>query len=151
MIKAHQESTQQATPYSDASPQPVIASRGWHASIRAGNANYRAARYQLALRCYREAVRQVDQQLADTAMNVPLLLAKAITLQNAAATYARLLDTDAAEQTYREIHVLLRGIAIDPQQPPGLRATALQQCRLTLWEWSALRETHADEENVIWH
>ena len=123
----------------------------WHSTIRKGNAHFEVGRYHPALSCYRHAADLLEQYLADMPLTAPLLLAKVITLQNAAATCARLYKEADADRTYREVHNLVRNIALDSSQPISLRTIALRQCRQTLSEWSAFRAGQSDEEGVTWH
>ena len=131
--------------------ESVTPGEDWHSSIKRGNAHFEVGRYHAALRWYRHAADLVEQYLADMTLTAPLLLAKVITLQNAAATRARLSEEASADSTYREVHSLVRDIALDPGQPLSLRALALRQCRQTLSEWSALRAGQSGEEGVTWH
>jgi len=141
-----QQDIQQAQPRESMAP-----GEDWHSTIKRGNAHFEIGRYQAALHWYRHAADLVEQYLADMTLTAPLLLAKVITLQNAAATCARLREEASADSTYREVHNLVRDIALDPAQPLSLRAIALRQCRQTLSEWSAFRAGQSAEEGVTWH
>ena len=131
--------------------EAALPGEDWHSTISKGNAHFEGGRYQAALRWYRQAADLVERCLGDMTLTAPLLLAKVITLQNAAATWARLCEDTAADRTYREVHDLVRAIALDPGQPLSLRAIALRQCRQTLSEWSAFRGGYPEEEGVTWH
>ncbi|MFN2329625.1 MAG: hypothetical protein ABR612_11975 [Chromatocurvus sp.] len=141
-----QQDMQQAKPRESMTP-----GEDWHSTIKRGNAHFEVGRYYAALRWYRHAADLVEQYLADMTLTAPLLLAKVITLQNAAATCARLCEEASADSTYREVHSLVRDIALDPGQSLSLRAIALRQCRQTLSEWSAFRAGQSVQEGVTWH
>ena len=144
---------QQLHDFAQAQPrESVPPAKDWHSTIKRGNAHFEVGRYHAALRWYRHAAALVEQCLGDMALTLPLLLAKVITLKNAAATCARLCDETTADRTYREVHGFLREIAHYPGQPFNLRASALRQCRQTLSEWSLFRSGRLDEEaGLTWH